>query len=170
MLVIIINRCYNNVTGRKAIVISVLCPKEEKMTERKNSVVQTREKFMGNGGVFLGQEEWDEILERIPMMYDEYRKVEPLIDYCTYNFVDEVFKAANTKTGNRFVNGIWTPYCFEVRVRKNGKYYITLIEQNGKSIEKNSNNSEIMGYLAWKVLRGEMDFKKACIEYIHAKV
>lgn len=140
------------------------------MTERNNSVVQAREKFMNAGGVFLGEKEWNEILEKIPEMYDEYRAKDPFIDYCGYNFADEVFKAGYSKTGHKTVNGKWEPFFFEVRVRKDGKYYNTLVERNDEAIEKASDNSEILGYLAWQIIQGDMDFKKACMEFIRARV
>ena len=140
------------------------------MTERNNSIVQAREKFMKAGGVFLGKEQWDRILVEIPQMYEDYEKVSPRIRSYGCNFAKEVISAGASKAGYIVENGKRMPYYFEVYVRQDGRYYITLDERKGRPIERISDNSEITGYLALKVLQGKMTFEEACLELVHGRV
>lgn len=135
------------------------------MTERKNSVEQVREQFMEDGGIFLGQKEWDKILTNIEALHEKCQKDDPLSNYYGYDFVGEVFKAGARKTGHTMVDGKWTPFYFETYIRRNPNgYYSTLVEANGECIERMSEKSEVVGYLTWKLLNGEISFKDACKE------
>lgn len=132
------------------------------MGERKKSVEEKKQEFMAKGGVFLGQKEWDEILEKIGPAYKKYVKTTKFNSY-GYDFEEEVFWAAARKAGHIVVDGKWQPFYFETYIRpsENG-YFNTFVEIDEIAVERISEKSEIVGYLALKALNGEISFEEAC--------
>lgn len=143
------------------------------MTERKNSAEQIKEEFLKSGGVYIGVEEWDEILKWVDNAYEEYKSTHEDFNDYGYEFNMEVWNASLRKiASSKEVGNGRKKFVYEgtyVKPDKNGKFVI-LIELGDIAHIINAYDSDIIAYLAWKTMKGEISFQKACMQLYVAGV
>ncbi len=139
------------------------------MPEREISVERAYQEFLEKGGVFIGKEEWDEILIWIDGAYEKYVETHSNFNDYGHDFPREVWLASIKKVQKyeKVTNGriMFAPIYIDTYIRQDGEgHFYTLLEVGDNVYEVEADRSEVIVYLAMKVRQGEISFGEACKE------